>query len=105
MTDISPLFDAIIKHIPAPSGDPEKPLQMLVTSIAGDDFKGRISIGRVYNGVIKAGQEIIHINRQGELKKYRLTSLMTFSGLGRSETAEGSAGDIMALAGVPEDRK
>ncbi|MEI6494790.1 MAG: GTP-binding protein, partial [bacterium] len=65
MTDISPIFDEIIKHIPAPTGDETKPLQFLVMTIGGDNFKGRIAIGRVMNGVVKAGQEIAHINRDG----------------------------------------
>jgi GTP-binding protein len=102
MTDINPIFDAILEHIPSPIADAEKPLQMLVTSIAPDDFKGRIAIGRVYNGVIKAGQEIIHINRQGEQKKYRIVSLMTFSGLGKIEANEVRAGDIAAIAGIAD---
>ncbi|MCK4520432.1 translational GTPase TypA [Candidatus Parcubacteria bacterium] len=102
MTDIIPLFDAILKHIPSPLGDPQKPLQMLVTSISGDDFKGRICIGRVHNGVIKSGQEITYINKRGQVKKHRLISLMTFSGLNRKEAAEVSAGDIAALAGIPD---
>jgi len=102
MTDINPVFDAIIKHIPSPIADIKKPLQMLVTSITPDDFKGRIAIGRVYNGIIKAGQEITHINRQGVQKKYRIVSLMTFSGLNRVETTETKAGDIVAIAGIPD---
>jgi len=102
MTDIIPLFDAIIKHIPSPLGDPQKSLQMLVTSIYGDDFKGRICIGRVHNGVIKSGQEVSYINRRGEVKKYRLVSLRTFLGLNKIEVAEVSAGDIAALAGIPD---
>jgi len=102
MKDINPLFDAIIKHIPCPVADTQKPLQMLVTTIAPDDFKGRIAIGRIYNGILKAGQEITHINRQGLQKKYRIMSLMTFSGLNRIETAETKAGDIVAIAGIPD---
>lgn len=102
MTDITPIFDAILQHIPSPIADKEKPLQMLVTSIASDNFKGKIAIGRVYNGVIKAGQEITHINREGQSKKCKLVSLMTFSGLSRIETDSIHAGDIAAVAGIPD---
>ena len=102
MENIIPVFEAIVQHIPSPIADPKKPLQMLVTSIAEDNFKGRIAIGRVHNGIIKSGQEIMHINREGQSKKYYLTSLMTFSGLNRVETPEVSAGDIVAIAGIPD---
>ncbi|MCX6722269.1 MAG: EF-Tu/IF-2/RF-3 family GTPase, partial [Candidatus Staskawiczbacteria bacterium] len=85
-----------------PIADINKPLQMLVTSITPDDFKGRIAIGRVYNGIVKAGQEIVHINRTGVQKKYRIVSLMTFFGLARVETTETKAGDIVAIAGIPD---
>ncbi|OGZ94465.1 MAG: GTP-binding protein TypA [Candidatus Staskawiczbacteria bacterium RIFOXYD2_FULL_37_9] len=102
MENINPVFDAIVKHIPSSIADATKPLQMLVTSIAPDDFKGRIAIGRVYNGTIKSGQEITRINRQGLQKKYRITSLMTFLGLGKVETEKIKAGDICAIAGVPD---
>lgn len=102
MTDISPIFDGIMQHIAEPSGDPAKPLQMLVTTIVGDNFKGRIATGRIYNGEIKTGQNIMHINRAGEQKQFKLTALMTYAGLNRIEIDSASAGDIVAVAGVPE---
>jgi len=102
MTDISPVFEAILKHIPASLGDLNLPLQMLVTNVTADNFKGRIAIGRVCNGRIKASQEIMHINRQGQMAKYRLVSLMTFKGLNRIEAEEVLAGDIAALAGIDD---
>jgi GTP-binding protein len=102
MTDITPIFEAIVNEIPATHADPTKPLQMLVTSIAGDNFKGRIAIGRIVNGTIKSAQEVIHINREGVNKKYRLSSLMTFVGLDRPETPSAEAGDIVAIAGIPD---
>lgn len=102
MTDISPIFEAIMEHIPAPSGDPGKPLQMLITTLSPDNFKGRIATGIIYNGQIKSGQEVIHINRAGEMKKYRLTSLMSFEGLGRVDAKVAKAGDIVAISGIPD---
>ena len=102
MENIIPLFEEIVQHIPSPVGDSKKPLQILITSISGDDFKGRIAVGRVYNGTIKANQEVMHINRQGEQKKYKLVSLMTFLGLKRIDVEEVLAGDIVALAGIPD---
>jgi GTP-binding protein len=102
MSDITPIFDAILKYIPEPTGDPASPLQMLVANIVGDNFKGRIGIGRVYNGTLKVGQDIMHINRLGQMKKYRLISLMTFCGLLRTEAKEVAAGDIAAVAGIPD---
>lgn len=102
MTDITPIFEAILEHIPSPIADTTKPLQLLVTSILADNFKGRVAVGRVYNGSIKAGQEVMHINRTGVQKKYKITSLMTFAGLGRIETEMVQAGDICAFSGIED---
>ncbi len=102
MTDINPIFETILKEIPAASGDPEKPLQMLVTTIVGDNYKGRIATGRIYNGRLKAGQDVMHINRDGLMKKYRITSLMSYEGLGRADTTDAQAGDIVAISGIPD---
>lgn len=102
MQDIVPIFESIINHIPSPISNDDKPLQMLITTIFSDDFRGRIAVGRIYNGKIKAGQEITHINRQGQMKKIRLMALMTFTGLGRVDIEEARSGDIVAIAGVPE---
>ena len=102
MENINPVFDAIVEHIPSPIADAEKPLQVLVTSISADNFKGRIAIGRVYSGIVKANQEIVHINREGEIKKCKITSLMTFSGLARMEAEKIKAGDICAIAGIED---
>ncbi len=102
MTDIFPVFDAILEHIPAPVVNPGNPLQILITTLSRDNFKGRIATGKVYNGVVKAGQEVMHINRLGEMKKYRLTFLMTFEGLQRIDVEEAQGGDIVAITGIPD---
>lgn len=102
MTDISPVFDAILEHIPAPKGNPDKPLQMLVTSISGDNFKGRIATCRIVNGRLETGSELAYINRAEQVKKVKLSSLMSFEGLGRIDAKKAEAGDIVAISGIPE---
>ncbi len=102
MTDISPIFETILKEVPAPSGDSNKPLQILITTLSSDSHKGRIAIGRIYNGHIKKSQEISQIKRDGEVLKHRITSLVTFEGLGKKEIDEAESGDIVAVAGIPE---
>ncbi len=100
MTDISPLFEEILKQVPAPSGEVDKPLQILITSLSSDPHIGRIAIGRIYNGSIKKSQEVVQITRDGAVVKFRVTSLMTFSGLDRIETEEATVGDIVAISGI-----
>ena len=102
MTDINPIFETILKEIPAPVGDPEKPLQMLVTALQKDNFKGKIGIGRISNGKLKNMQEVVHINRAGENIKAKLSSLMGYTGLEKVEIEEAVAGDIVAIAGIDD---
>jgi len=102
MTDITPVFEAIEKYVPAPTVNLEAPMQMLATTITGDSFRGRIAVGRVQNGVLRVGEEVAHINRAGEIKKYRLTAVMTFVGVERVDVKEVVAGDIAAVAGIPD---
>ncbi len=102
MNDIAPLFDEIISYIPAPAGDTEKPLQMLITSINWDNYKGRVATGKIYNGKIRLGQEVMLINREGCMKRYRLSSLMTFQGLAQNELDEAETGSIVSIAGIPD---
>lgn len=100
MSDISPIFKEIIEVIPPPSGDAAKPLQMLITTLGRDTHKGRLAIGRIYNGTLTKGQQITQIKRDGQMQKFQVTSLMTYTGLDRVETAEAQAGDIVAVAGI-----
>ncbi len=101
MKDIEPLFEMILEKIPAPKGKEDSPLQIHISSLAADSFKGKMGIGKIYNGTVKLGQEAVHINRNKEEKPVKITSLMTFNGLERKETEIACAGDIIALAGIP----
>jgi len=102
MQDITPLFDEIISYIPEPEGDPDMPLQMLVTSINWDNYRGRIATGRIYNGKIDSKQEIMRIDREGHMEKYNLSALMTFQGLAQTEVSGSEAGEIISIAGIPD---
>jgi GTP-binding protein len=99
---LEPLFDAIVEHISAPGVDLDHPAQLLVTTISYDDYKGKIVVGRVQSGTFRKGQPIVRINHGGSMTPARVTQLFTFQGLTRSEVDEAKAGDIVALAGVPE---
>ena len=102
MANIDSVFEMILKEIPPPSGDIEKPLQILVTTLAKDQYKGRIAIGRVSNGKIKNNQNIARISRDNKIDNYKITSLMAFEGLDKVEVNEVSVGDIVAVAGITD---
>lgn len=102
MTDFVPLFDAIIRHIPAPQARAEGLLQMMVVSLAYDNYKGKIGIGRVTRGTITANQLVAIVANDGTVRTSKITSLMVFSGLGKADAAEVSAGDIAALSGIQD---
>ncbi len=101
-SDLSPILDAIVEAIPAPAGDPEAPLQAIVTNLDASDYLGRLAIGRVEQGTLRAGQQIGLARSDGSVLKRKLTSLLGFSGLGRIEVEERGAGDLFVVAGFPE---
>ena len=102
MKDIEPVFEAIVKYIPPPKKSGTDILQMLTVNLAQDSYKGKIAIGRLYSGTLKKGMMVAHINRAGETKKVQISSVMVFDGLGRAEVEEAQAGDIVAIAGIPD---
>lgn len=100
--NMKPLFDAILRHVPPPVGDPEKPLQLQVTTLDYSDFLGRIMIGRIHNGTIRAGQSAALVREDGSIKRSRISKLLGFQGLQRVEIEEARAGDLVAVAGFDE---
>ena len=103
-TDLRPLFDAILKYIPAPSGDPEGPAQMLISTIDYNDFVGRIGIGRITRGTLKLNTMATRCNYENpELhENFRLSSLFAFDGLKRVATDSASMGEIVAITGIED---
>jgi GTP-binding protein len=99
-TDIIPVFEALLKHVPAPHGDIDKPLQMQITSIQYNDYVGRIGVGRIYNGKIKTGQQVAVVKRDGAIVKTKVQQVQAYEGLGRKNIDEASAGDIVSLIGL-----
>ncbi len=97
---LQPLFEAIISTIPSAAGDPEGPLQILVTNLDYSDYLGRLAVARVFNGTLRNGDEVNISRRDGSLFKTKITKLFTFNGLKRTDTEQTQVGDIVAIAGV-----
>ena len=99
-----PLFETIIKNIPAPEGDPEAPLQVLISTIDYNDYVGRIGVGKVDNGVIKVNQEVMIVNHHDPDKHQRVkvTKLYEFDGLNKVEVNEATIGSIVAISGITD---
>ncbi|MEP7011714.1 MAG: translational GTPase TypA [Acidobacteriota bacterium] len=99
-TNLQPLFEQIIKSVPAPTYDPDAPLQMLVVTLDYDDYVGRLAIGRVFNGTIKKAQEVALCELNGKISPGKVAQLYGYEGLKRIDIAEAGPGDIVAIAGL-----
>ncbi|HUI81057.1 MAG TPA: translational GTPase TypA [Bryobacteraceae bacterium] len=99
-TDLRPLFDAVIEHIPPPAGEPEGVLQMLIANLDYSDYLGRLGIGRVFNGTLRYGDTVAIAKRDGTFHNTKITKLYSFEGLKRVDETIGRPGDILAIAGV-----
>ncbi|MEL6460661.1 MAG: translational GTPase TypA [Cyanobacteria bacterium J06641_2] len=100
--DMQPLFEGILRHVPPPVGDPEKPLQLQVTTLDYSEYLGRIVIGRIHNGTINAGQQAALVKEDGKIVKAKISKLMGFEGLARVELEKSSAGNLVAVAGFAD---
>ena len=104
-TDLTPLFETILEYIPAPEADVDQPFQMLVSSIDYNEFVGRIAVGRIERGTLKQNQEIVVCNYHdpdAAPKKAKAVSIYEFEGLARKQVTESTAGNIIAMSGIPD---
>src|SRR5262245_22137165 len=100
--DLQPLFETIVEYIPGPEIAPNEPLQLLVTTLGYDDYKGCIAIGRIFAGKLRKGQDVVRIDVQGGMEKNKVAEVFVHQGLERIPVDEAEAGEIVALTGVPE---
>ena len=100
--DLRPLFEAIVASVPAPRGDVDGPLQMLVANLDASDYLGRIAIGRIFNGRVRVGDPITVCKLDGTFHDTKVTKLFAFEGLRRVDIQEAYAGDIVCLAGIED---
>jgi GTP-binding protein TypA len=103
-TDMKPLFETILSHVPAPEGDSEAPLQVLISTIDYNEYVGRIGIGKVSNGTIRVNGEVMLVNHHDESKKQRVkvTKLYEFDGLNKVEVEAATIGAIVAISGIAD---
>jgi GTP-binding protein len=100
--DLRPLFDALLRHVPAPGGSADAPLQLLVANLDYSDYLGRLGIGRIFSGRVAVGDTVALSRRDGRLDHTRVTKLFAFDGLKRVEVEQADCGEIVALAGFPD---
>jgi len=103
--NLDPLFDVLLEHVPPPSGDPEAPLQALVTNLDASPFLGRLALIRVYNGRIRKGQQVAwmrEVDGEPVTTTAKITELLVTEGVERNPTEEAGAGDIVAVAGISD---
>ncbi len=100
LTDLKPIFEAVVETVPAPAGDPDATLQVLVTDVKPDAYLGPIAIARVVNGTLKVKQRVLMCHRTGETKAAQVTSLFVSEGLDRVEAQTAVAGDIVYIGGL-----
>ncbi|MGH7261033.1 MAG: GTP-binding protein, partial [Nitrospiraceae bacterium] len=101
-TDINPLLDTILTHVPAPAIHAEAPLQILVLALFHDSYKGKMGIGKIQSGSIARRQNVVRITREGMQVPGKVSELAVFSGLERMDVERAQAGEIVAVAGLPE---
>ena len=97
---MEPLFEAMLEHVPGPEVDENAPFRMLATTLMYDSYRGRIAVGRIKDGTVKAGESIVRFNHDGETSQHRVAQLFGFEELGRVELESAQAGEIVAITGV-----
>jgi GTP-binding protein len=100
--DMKPLFDTVLKHVPTPPGDPDAPLQLQLAALDYSTFTGRLGIGRVLNGRIKPGQQVVVMNHGDQVSSGRINQVLGFQGLERIPVESAEAGDIIIISGLDE---
>jgi len=98
--NLEPLFEAILSHVPPPEGDPAGTLRFLVTNLDYSDYVGRLAVGRIFDGTLRAGETVSLCGTAASPSRVKVALLYGYEGLGRTEVREAAAGDIVALAGI-----